>query len=174
MSPLSDQPEAIMKTLLAVAFAALTLLPAAAGAAEQYIYKSWEPDGSVTYAAQPAPDATKVERIEIRTLSPEQRRAAHRLLHMDKATIEKGYAILQKQWQAVDDGITRAQKNLQHAEQALRNGRAPLPGERRGMVNGKSRLDGAYFARIKRLEDAVNAARKRLDKAYEARNNLRG
>ena len=167
--------EVALKTLLAFAFTAvLPLLPGAAGAATQYLYKAGEPDGSVTEAAQPAPDATRVERIDIQTLSPEQRRAAHRLLQRDQATIKRGYAIRQKEWQAADDGITRAQKALAHAEQALRNGRTPLPGERRGMVNGKSRLDAKYFARIKRLEDAVNAARKRLDRAYEARDNLRG
>ena len=163
-----------MKTLIAFAFAALTLLPGIAGAGEQYIYKSWEPDGSVTYAAQPEPNATKVERIEIQTLSPEQRRAAHRLLQMDQKTIKQGYAILQREWNKVDNDITRAQKALQRAEQALRNGRTPLPGERLGMRGGGSRLDAKYFARIKRLEEAVDAARKRLDKAYEARNNLRG
>lgn len=163
-----------MKTLIAFAFAALTLLPGIAGAGEQYIYKSWEPDGSVTYAAQPEPNATKVERIEIQTLSPEQRRAAHRLLQMDQKTIKQGYAILQREWTRVDNDITRAQKDLQRAEQALRNGRTPLPGERLGMRGGGSRLDAKYFARIKRLEEAVDAARKRLDKAYEARNNLRG
>ena len=164
-----------MKTLITLAFAtALTLLPGAAGAGEQYVYKSWAPDGSVTYASKPEPGATKVERIGIQTLSPEQRRAAHRLLLMDQKTIKKGDQILQKKWQAVDDEITRAQQNLHDAEQALRNGRTPLPGERRGLAGGGSRLDAKYFARIKHLEDAVKAAQKRLDKAYEARNNLRG
>ena len=164
-----------MKTLAAFAFtAALALLPGAAGAAGQAIYKSWEPDGSVTYAAKPEPNATKVQRIDIQTLSPEQRRAAHRLLQMDQKTIRKGYAILQREWTKADNEITRAQKALQHAEQALRKGRTPLPGERRGLAGGGSRLDAKYFARIKRLEDAVNTARKRLDKAYQARNNLKG
>ena len=164
-----------MKTLVALAFtSALALLPGAAGAAQQYLYKSWAPDGSVTYGSKPEPGATKVKRIGIQTLSPEQRRAAHRLLLMDQATIKQGDQILQKEWQAVDDQITRAQQNLHDAEQALRNGRTPLPGERRGLAGGGSRLDAKYFARIKRLEDAVNSARKRLDKAYQARNNLRG
>ena len=70
--------------------------------------------------------------------------------------------------------ITRAQKALARAEQALRKGRTPLPGERRGLAGGGSRLDASYFARIQRLEDAVKAARQRLDKAYQARNNLKG
>jgi Domain of unknown function (DUF4124) len=166
--------EADMKILVTLAFTALTLLPGIAGAGEQYIYKSWEPDGRVTYAAQPEPNATKVERIEIQTLSPEQRRAAHRLLQMDQKTIKQGYAILQREWTKVDNDITRAQKALQHAEQALRKGRVPLPGERRGLAGGGSRLDASYFARIKRLEDAVDAARQRLDRAYQARNDLRG
>jgi hypothetical protein len=114
--------EAEMKTLTALAIAAaFALVPGAAGAAPQYIYKSWEPDGSITYAAQPASDATKVERVDIETLSPEQRRAAHRLLHMDRATIEKGYATLQEEWQSVDDEITRAQK----ARQGLRGAQRP-------------------------------------------------
>ncbi|MGH8737489.1 MAG: DUF4124 domain-containing protein [Burkholderiales bacterium] len=163
-----------MKTLLALAFTALAALPLGAHAASQDIYKSWLPDGSVTYAAQPEPNATKVERIDVQTLSPEQRRAAQRLLLMDQASIKKGYAILEREWTAVDDGITRAQNALRRAERALRNGRTPLPGERRGNVGGGSRLDAKYFARIHRLEQAVKATRERLDKAYQARNNLRG
>ncbi len=163
-----------MKALIALAFAALAALPLAGNAATQNIYKSWLPDGSVTYAAQPVPGATKIERIDVQTLSPEQRRAAHRLLQMDQATIRQGDAILQREWTKVDNEITHAQKALAGAEQALRNGRTPLPGERLGMRGGGSRLDARYFARIQRLEDAVNAARKRLDKAYQARNNLRG
>jgi len=163
-----------MKTLLVLAFTALAALPPGAHAAGQDIYKSWLPDGSVTYAAQPEPNATRVERIDVKTLSPEQRRAAQQLLLMDKASIRKGYAILHKKWQAVDDEITCAQKALARAEQALRKGRTTLPGERRGLAGGGSRLDASYFARIQRLEDAVKAARQRLDKAYQARNNLRG
>ena len=118
-----------MKTLITLAFAsALALLPGAAGAAQQYLYKSWGADGSISYGSKPEPGATRVKRIGIQTLSPEQRRAAHRLLLMDQATIKQGDQMLQKEWQAVDDQITRAQQNLHDAEQALRNGAHPAAG----------------------------------------------
>ena len=162
-----------MRILLAMIFAAFAALPGSGNAATQEIYKSWAPDGSVTYAAKPEPGATKVERIDVRTLSSEQRRAAQLTLLHDRASITQGYARIEGAWKAVDDEINRAQKALAHAEKALRMGRTPLPGERRGLAGGGSRLDASYFARLHFLEDAIQAARKRLDKAYDARNNLR-
>jgi hypothetical protein len=54
---------------------------------------------------------------------------------------------------------------LKNAEAALAAGKEPLPGERTGTVGGGSRLNEAYFARQKSLEDAVAAARKRVEEA---------
>ena len=54
---------------------------------------------------------------------------------------------------------------LKNAEAARDAGKEPLPGERLGNVGGGSRLSEGYFARQKGLEDAVAAARRRVEEA---------
>jgi hypothetical protein len=149
--------------------------------ASDVIYRSTGPKGDVTYGSRPDPDAVRTETIKVETLSPEQRRATEQLLlrEADKARQADAYVqALEEKWRRVDDEIRDAQIELQKAEGALENGRTPLPGERLGLhtVRGRSsltRLTEAYFDRILELEAAVDQARQRLDKAYEARNNLR-
>jgi hypothetical protein len=61
-----------------------------------------------------------------------------------------------------------ARRELQKAESAREAGKEPLPGERSGIVGGGSRLTEAYHARQKALEDAVDAARRRVSEAQRA------
>lgn len=76
-------------------------------------------------------------------------------------------------WRRVDQEITNAIAVVQKDEADLENGREPLPGERLGMVWGGTRLTQDYFDRIRALELAVQAAKERLDNAYQARDALR-
>ena len=160
-----------MRLTHASCLAALAIAATAAQGAE-VIYRSVAPDGEVTYSYKPQPGARETATIEIRTLSPEQRRAAQRLRAEEQAS-SAGVAALDRQWRRVDAEIIAAQKALARSEKALQSGRTPLPGERRGSVGGGSRLSEAYFQRLHGLEVAVEQAKQRLDRAYAARNALK-
>ena len=139
------------------------------------IYKSVGKDGVVTYSDKPAPDAIKTETIEVDTLSPEEQRAVLMLREKqetkDRDALERIRA-KQKQWREIDEEILSAHAALKNAEIALENGRAPEPGETQGTVGG-SRLTESYFQRLNSLEQAVKDAKARLDKAYQARDQLK-
>ena len=133
------------------------------------------PRGEITYAQHPAPDAVRVEKIEIETLSPERRRAINRLLREERSADRRSgrHGEAEDKWARVDREIRYAQAQLQRAEGILEKGRTPRPGERLGIVGGGSRLTEAYFGRVDKLELAVEQAKHRLDRAYDARNELR-
>jgi len=154
----------------------LTLLIAISSAQAEVIYKSVGPDGSVEYSEAPPRGAVKVEPIDVETLTPEQRHAARLLRQREKA---KGQAVseqvqdYERRLAAADREVNDAQRALAEADQALQAGRAPQPGDRRGTAGGLSRLTESYFQRIATLEQGVEEARKRLNRAYDARNALR-
>lgn len=147
-----------------------------ASAHAETIYRSISPDGEVTYSSQPEPGAHESTAIKFESLSPEQRRAGLLLRQQEKGLSAEVNAQLQSresEWRRVDQEIVSAQKALADAESALQKGRTPLPGERRGNVGGGSRLTEAYFQRLRMLETQVVQAKKRLDRAYGARNALK-
>jgi hypothetical protein len=74
--------------------------------------------------------------------------------------------------QAYEDMVA-AENALRRAEAAKAAGEEPLPGERLGLVNGKSRLGPDYWARQERLERAVAAAQKRFEDSRRRWNDLR-
>ncbi|MEO8717811.1 MAG: DUF4124 domain-containing protein [Burkholderiales bacterium] len=154
--------------------AALVLAAAANTAAAELIYKSSGADGAVTYSSEPVPNAVKIEKLDIKTLSAEQQRAALRLLRVEGKALESDYAARERAWNRVDREIVNATRALSRAEAALQTGREPLPGERRGNAGGGSRLSASYFERLHGLEAGVLKAKQRLDDAYRARNELRG
>lgn len=161
-----------MKPAFHAALAAILALSAAAAQAAELIYRSVAPDGEVTYSYEPQAGARQSTTIEIRTLSPEQRRAMERLREEERRSSAQATA-LERTWRRADREIVAAQQGLARAEKALQSGRRPLPGERRGNVGGESRLTEAYFQRLRGLERAVERAKQRLDRAYAARNALK-
>ena len=148
---------AILSVVLAALFAA-------GGAAAQTVYKSTMPDGKVVYGEKPAAGATKVDKMGpppaksgVTAITPEERARAE---NQQRQRAQAAATAAQAQ-SAADE----ARKALQQAEAARDAGKEPLPNERQGMAGGGSRLNEAYFARQKALEDAVAAARKRLAEA---------
>ena len=142
-------------------FALALALTASVAAAQQSVYKSTMPDGKVVYAEKPVPGATKVDKVETPTpktgvtgLTPQEKDRANQLAR-DRAQAESAAAAGKK-------GAEDARKQLKQAEAARDAGKEPLPNERIGLAGGGSRLTDAYFARQKSLEEAVQAARKRL------------
>jgi hypothetical protein len=135
----------------------LALCTASAGA--QTIYKSIMPDGKIVYGEKPATGAKKVETIEappaktgVTAATPqEQARAAELRQQRQTARAEPAS-------QAEDARIA-----LKNAEAAREAGREPLPDERQGLAGGGSRLTESYFGRQKSLDEAVEAARRRVE-----------
>ena len=154
-----------MKTVIA---SALALVLAVTGAAAQTMYKSTMPDGRVVYSEKPAPGAARVDTIApppaqtgVTGLTPEEKQRAQQQAQQ-RAAAAASSAPSQK-------GVEEARKQLQQAEAARDAGKEPLLTERSGIAGGGSRLNEAYFARQKALEEAVNAARKRLTEAQVTR-----
>lgn len=65
--------------------------------------------------------------------------------------------------------VASSERELAVARRKLELGREPLPGERRGLAGGGSRLTPEYESRIAALEREVAAAEAKLKKAYDAR-----
>jgi hypothetical protein len=144
----------------------LACFASAAGFA-QTVFKSTMPDGRVVYGEKPAPGAARVETLEpvppkagIPGLTAEEKARAAQI---DRQRAATGAAANQGQREL--DG---ARRQLQQAEAAREAGKEPLPGERIGIAGGGSRLTEAYHARQRDLDDAVEAARKRVSDAQRA------
>ena len=161
------------RLLLAACVAALPVL-----ATGQTIYKVQMPDGSVLFtdsvpaggkvleereskntprvSTVPTPQASKGAAAATRSASPE-------ILTRPPNVAGKA--------PAPPPNVSTAERELAVAKRRLELGREPLPGERRGLAGGGSRLTEDYEARIAALERDVAAAEERLKKAYEARRN---
>jgi len=155
--------ESKMRSLVLLLFSGLCLA-GAAGVFAQALYKSTMPDGKVIYGEKPAPGATKVETVSppppktgTVIISPEEKKRAEEREKKRAAETAKAESELEE-----------ARKQLRDAEAARDAGKEALPGERIGTVGGASRLTDAYWERQKKLEEAVEAARKRLDEAQRA------
>ena len=136
--------------------AALLMQPAVA----QTLYKSTMPDGSVVYGDKPAPDAVKVDETRpdikkggIGGATPREQEALKEF--------EKG----RQQRESGQDKVTAAEQALRNAEAARAAGKEPLASERIGTAGGASRLSESYFDRQRKLEEAVEKARRELDAA---------
>lgn len=140
--------------------AALLLQPAVA----QTLYKSTMPDGRVVYGDKPAPGAAKVEEtrpdISKGGIGGTTPREAEALKQMEEARAKREDA---------EDKVRAAEQALRDAEAARAAGKEPLASERIGTAGGASRITDAYYARQKKLDDAVEKARRELDQLRSGR-----
>lgn len=152
-------------------------LSAAAAAGADTIYKYLDAQGRTAYSDQPPVGRPVIERFEVPTPTAEELAATQRLRReaaAEAAAVEERMRRLSARREAAYNEEIAAEQELKAAEEALEKGREPLPGERRGIVCRKSggcaqlptRLDDAYFERIKQLEEAVEQARERLGRAH--------
>ena len=139
-----------------------TGLIAAMPALAQPVFKSTMPDGSVVYGEKPAAGATRVEKLDLPTgntgmgggITPEEKARAEQYAR-DRAATQATAAASERK-------LDEARNQLRQAEAAREAGKEPLPNERIGLAGGGSRLTEAYHDRQKRLEDAVQNARKQV------------
>jgi hypothetical protein len=143
-------------TVATAFFCALLLQPVAA----QTLYKSTMPDGRVVYGDKPAPGAANVEETRPDTskggFGGTTAREQEMLKDMEKARLQR---------EGSQDKMQAAAQKLKDAEAALANGKEPLEGDRLGTAGGASRLSESYFERQRKLEEAVEKARRELDEA---------
>ncbi|MCG6873751.1 MAG: hypothetical protein LJE97_01545 [Betaproteobacteria bacterium] len=158
---------------IALAWSLLGL--AATPALAQHVYKYRMPDGTTLYTdsqsgftdqyikgkleetlAEPAPAPTEVD------AAMRARREARAMNASDAAKAQASGA------DSAYGMLVAARQALQNAEQALQAGLEPLPGERLGIVDGHTRLSPAYWARVRKLREDVEAARDRVDRATSA------
>ncbi|MGH9651646.1 MAG: DUF4124 domain-containing protein [Terriglobales bacterium] len=136
--------------------AALLLQPAVA----QTLYKSTMPDGSVVYGDKPAPGAAKVEEtrpdVSKGGIGGTTTREQEALKDLEKARLQR---------EGEQDKVRAAEQALRNAEAARDAGKEPLASERIGTAGGASRITDDYYARQKKLDDAVEEARRELDLA---------
>jgi len=148
----------VRSVLIAAGFLATALLlqPAVA----QTLYKSTLPDGSVVYGDKPAPDAVKVEEtrpdISKGGIGGITTREQEALKELEKARLQR---------EGGQDKVRSAEEALKNAEAARAAGKEPLDSERIGTAGGASRLSETYFDRQRKLEEAVEKARRELDQA---------
>jgi hypothetical protein len=136
--------------------AALGLEPVAA----QVLYKSTLPDGRVVYGDKPEPGAARVDESKPDTskrgIGGTASREAEALKELEQARQKR---------EGGEDKLRAAEQALKDAEAARAAGKDPLPGERAGAAGGASRLAESYFERQRKLEEAVDKARRELEQA---------
>lgn len=158
---------------------AVCLVAAPHIAASQMIYKVQMPDGSVLYSDSVPAGGKVLEEREAKntprvTTLPAQ--PAGKAAPPSQAAITRpvvptvvGRPINPSKSGNTAPSIDTSERELAVARRKLELGREPLPGERRGLAGGGSRLTPEYESRIAGLEREVAAAEGKLKQSYDAR-----
>ena len=141
----------ITASLIAVAL----MLPAAFA---QTLYKSTMPDGKVIYGDKPAPGAVKVEGSK-----PATSKSGIAASTPKEAALVRQMEKERKARESEQDRVRKAEIALHDAEVAQTMGRESQPNERQGTATGAQRFTDGYWARQKKLDEAVEKARRNLE-----------
>jgi hypothetical protein len=165
--------------VLAIACAGL----AAGGSQAQVIYKSVDSTGRVTYSQEPLSGAVSVDKVDVTPKVTVDRPAGGASAPNAAAEAKRAETARQAdefrqrqqareaQRQKAMEAVNAAERELEAAQKALIAGQeTDQPGDRQGIGGVRSRPTDQYLERVRRLEAAVEAAKKRL---AEAQNRLR-
>lgn len=136
------------------------------------IFKVQMPDGSVMFSDTVPAGGKVIEERESRN-TPNVSTLPARPSATTPPAMKGRVATPNARLGAAIESIETAERDLALARQRLEAGREPLPGERRGLAGGGSRLLPEYEARIAGLEREVQLAEERLKKANDARSAAR-
>jgi len=163
--------------LYACLFAGLLLASGGAQAA-QTIYKSVDSTGRVIYSQDPVPGAISVDKVDVTPKVTVERPASGNPSASGAADARRAETARQSeefrqrqlsresQRQKAIDAVTAAERELDAAQKALIAGQeTDQPGDRQGIGGVRSRPTEQYLERVRRLEAAVEAAKKRLQDA---------
>ena len=163
------------RLIFAVCLAGAPLL----ATAQSMIYKVQMPDGSVLYSDSVPSGGKVLEEREakstprVNTLpsqpagrAPTAQGAASRSGSTADPMMRPGVTT---KGAAPPENIATLERDLAVAKRKLELGREPLPGERRGLAGGGSRLSPEYEARIAAMERDVAATETKLKNAYDRR-----
>ena len=153
---------------------ALILLVCIAAAHAQPVYKYQMPDGRIVYTSDKLPNAKLLGTVR-EPLPPQPVDAARQSrLQSEKAAVTQSSNKRLAALATADAEVSAALQALADAKARQAAGAEPQEGERVGTVrSGLGRPRDAYLERQSELQEAVDAAQKRLDRAYEARNAAR-
>ena len=167
--------------MLRLIFAGFVAAAPLAAIAQSTIYKVQMPDGSVMYSDS-VPSGGKV-------LEERESKSTPRVTTLPSQTAGKGAppstavtrpgvppAFVPRQGNPAKgavptESVANLERELAVAKRKLELGREPLPGERRGLAGGGSRLTPEYEARIAAMEREVAATEAKLKNAYDNRRN---
>ncbi len=164
----------MLRLILAVCLAGAPLL----ATGQSMIYKVQMPDGSVLYSDSVPSGGKVLEEREAKSTPrvntlPSQPAGRPRRGAVAAATIVRPIMRPRGRLRAPPrrQTLRRLERDLAVAKRKLELGREPLPGERRGLAGGGSRLTPEYEARIAAMEREVAATEAKLKSAYESRRN---
>jgi hypothetical protein len=144
--------------------------------AQSMIYKVQMPDGSVLYSDSVPSGGKVLEEREVKStprvntvpgLAPG--RAAPRATRSANPSDPMTGSAAPSKGGTTPDNIPALERELTIAKRKLELGREPLPGERRGLAGGGSRLTPEYEARIAGMERDIASIEAKLKSAYEKR-----
>ena len=165
----------MLRMIFAVCLATAPLIVAG----QSMIYKVQMPDGSVLYSDN-VPSGGKVleereakstPRVNVQPVQP-GRGAPPTQTAVTRPGVPPSSAMRQgipAKGATPPANIETLERDLALAKRRLELGREPLPGERRGLAGGGSRLTEEYEARIAGLEREVAMTEARLKDAYAKR-----
>ena len=153
----------MLRLILAVCLAGAPLIVGG----QSMIYKVQMPDGTVLYSDS-VPSGGKV--LEEREAKSTPRVTT---LPSQPSATRPGVPVLRpvapNKGAGPTENIAALERELAVAKRKLELGREPLPGERRGLAGGGSRLTPEYEARIAAMEREVAATEAKLKDAYAKR-----
>ena len=147
---------------------------AAGSANAQAIFKSVDSTGRVIYSQEPVPGAVSVDKVDVtpkvvvdRPAPGSNPNAAGDAKRAETARQSEEFRQRQQareaQRQKAMEAVNAAERDLDAAQKALIAGQeSDQPGDRQGIGGVRSRPTEQYLERVRRLEAAVEAAKKRL------------